>query len=289
MAMYLLDLPGAAADVHVQSSTSKKSPLHYAVPFESVVQLLLQRGADVHARNERGEQPLWHAHTLPVVKLLLAAGADATAVDGAPGSSVLHSQAKCGTCAGVICLLLKAGADPTGTVVCAETVVSPAHLADINGHFALEALLSRAAEDYRKKLTASTLAVNSETVTADSSSGDSGVSTSAASTASSVDSSSSAVSTAGTSKAADIVERVDNALHGQHTENASRDAATTQQQQQQHKVRKVKQPCANSSKLTTKLCKRCAAVYYCSVQCQKACFADAQHRSQCEAIAPDIV
>jgi ankyrin repeat protein len=149
MAKYLLDLPEAAADVHVQSSTSKKSPLHYAVPFESVVQLLLQRGADVHARDERGEQPLWHAHTLPVVKLLLAAGADATAVDGARGSSVLHSQAKCGTCAGVICMLLKAGADPTATVVCAETVVSPAHLAGINGHFALEALLSRAADDYR--------------------------------------------------------------------------------------------------------------------------------------------
>eukprot|EP00953_Heterococcus_sp_UTEX-ZZ885_P005704 3535-Heterococcus_DN1.PRE.1 len=53
MAKYLLDLPGAAADVHLQSSTSKKSPLHYAVPFESVVQLLLQRGADVHARDER--------------------------------------------------------------------------------------------------------------------------------------------------------------------------------------------------------------------------------------------
>jgi hypothetical protein len=72
----------------------------------------------------------------------------------------------------------------------------------------------------------------------------------------------------------------------------SDNTATEQQQQQQeqqqddkHTLHRVKQPCVNCHKPTTKLCRACAAVYYCSIDCQKVCFSDAQHRAQCEAQA----
>jgi ankyrin repeat protein len=88
---YLLDLPGAADDLQAQCH-SGLTPLHYAVgeagQAHSIVELLLQRGAHVSARDVDGETPLMHAITAAAVKLLLAAGADAAAVDSS-GSSVL--------------------------------------------------------------------------------------------------------------------------------------------------------------------------------------------------------
>jgi ankyrin repeat protein len=114
MVRYLLDLPGAAADVHART-VEGLTPLHLAVAAprqpvrstlspqqaaqqtaatagaERVVQLLLQRGAVVDARADTcagvagvtvsGVTPLMMASTAPVIKLLLAAGADATAAD----------------------------------------------------------------------------------------------------------------------------------------------------------------------------------------------------------------
>eukprot|EP00953_Heterococcus_sp_UTEX-ZZ885_P030902 16282-Heterococcus_DN1.PRE.1 len=57
------------------------------------------------------------------------------------------------------------------------------------------------------------------------------------------------------------------------------------------KKQKVKQPCANANcgQLTTKLCRRCATVHYCSIECQKVCFKDRQHRAQCIELASAIV
>jgi Ankyrin repeats (3 copies)/Ankyrin repeat len=151
LVQYFLSLPGAAADVHARSSKGQ-APLHIAALYaaDSIVQLLLQRGAVADARNTSGCTPLMVASSLPVVKLLLAAGADATAFNSM-GMTVLQYQAKHGACAGTVCLLLKAGADPTATVTINGSSVTAATLPGINGHFALEALLSRAADDYRKK------------------------------------------------------------------------------------------------------------------------------------------
>eukprot|EP00953_Heterococcus_sp_UTEX-ZZ885_P030901 16281-Heterococcus_DN1.PRE.1 len=57
------------------------------------------------------------------------------------------------------------------------------------------------------------------------------------------------------------------------------------------KKQKVKQPCANANcgQLTTKRCRRCTVVHYCSVECQKICFKDPQHRAQCIELASAIV
>jgi ankyrin repeat protein len=152
---YLLALPGAAADVHAQCGHGY-TPLHKALCSDDehpdaarIVQLLLARGVDANAKGNRGTTPLMLAKTAAVTKLLLAAGADACAVD-ACFLPVLTHQAKAGAAAGSVCQLLTAGADPTICDPCGHGM-TPAHLAGIHGHFALEALLSRATDDYRKK------------------------------------------------------------------------------------------------------------------------------------------
>jgi ankyrin repeat protein len=133
MAEYLLSLPGAANDIHARSAEGL-TPLHCAAQYkaDSVVQLLLQRGARTDVKDNRGYTPLIVAGSLPVEKLLLAAGADAAAVTTS-GLNVLHHQAKVGACAGTICLLLKAGADPTVTVsVDGISVTQPLLLASMD-------------------------------------------------------------------------------------------------------------------------------------------------------------
>jgi ankyrin repeat protein len=322
-ARHLLDLPGAAADVHALS-LSKQTPLYYAAftAADSVVPLLLQRGASVHVRCAGGSTPLMVAKTAPVMKLLLAADADAAAVTYA-GSTVLHCCATFGATAGAICLLLKAGADPTAVD---ETGSTAAHVAGMKGHFALETLLSRAAGDYRKKLAAAATVRDSGSSSNNSSSSGTSSSSSNISSSSSGSSSSSdgnsssnnnssndnnssSKSGGNSSSAASTVtddSSVDNATDSsaaaagidehsrqeQH-EGASHDAVLIeqkqQQQQQQSPAQKAKQPCANCSKLTSKRCRRCAAVHYCSVECQKVCFADAHHRAQCEAKAESFL
>jgi Ankyrin repeats (3 copies)/MYND finger len=268
---YLLDLPGAADDVHART-TMQQTPLFYAVSSDadSMVQLLLQRGATAGVLDNECATPLMHARTAAVVKLLLAAGADSTAIDESEWT-VLHHYATAGASVGVICLVLKAGADPKAVDKNGSTA---AHLAGIKGHFALEALLSRAADDYRKKHTVATNGNSS------SNSGTSEISTIVTTASSESNTASSGTSS---TAAADIDD------HSAYTQQAKVSHDTTAIEQQQSKPPKAKQPCANCSKLTTKRCKRCAAVYYCSAECQKVCFKDTEHRAQCEAKAAETI
>jgi MYND finger len=64
-------------------------------------------------------------------------------------------------------------------------------------------------------------------------------------------------------------------------------AVVTDSSSSKQKKKKVKQPCANvdCGQLTTKLCRRCAAVHYCSAECQKACFKGPEHKAQCVELA----
>jgi Ankyrin repeats (3 copies)/Ankyrin repeat len=293
MAEYLLALPRAAGDIHARTFMDS-TPLHFAAEHkaDSIVQLLLQLGAEYDAKDYIGCTPLMCAGSLPVVELLLAAGADATTT-ATDGITVLHNQAVRGACAATVCLLLKAGADPTALTCNGSTL---AHLAGVNGHFALEAFLSRAADDYRKKHPTVNSAVGDSSGKSDSRRTSSGGSSSSGVIGSgAADSDIAGRDTSGSSTTATFSATTDAdhsataAAAGDGKQDDSRtatgdaqsdDTSTAQQQQQQQRTsRKVKQPCANCSTPTTKLCRRCAAVYYCSVECQKVCFTDAQHKA----------
>ena len=82
----------------------------------AVVTLLLERGADINARNNNGWTPLHHAvrhNTSAMVTLLLERGADINARD-ALGTTVLHHiarQSDPATVAPAAAFLLDAGAD----------------------------------------------------------------------------------------------------------------------------------------------------------------------------------
>jgi hypothetical protein len=345
------------------------------------------------------------AKTAPVPKLLLAAGADATAVDTG-FQPVLHHQARAGAATGSVCLLLKAGADPTLCDPCGHGI-TPAHLAGIHGHFALEALLSRATDDYRKKhpdrsythsvpgarcfcstkhkpavfaddfeavfgklgdaATKASMASDWEGLGSSNSSSTSTSCSSSTTTATAafsskrftfgVPSSSSATTTststpsganiwyfdglfdsndasttadmtaecsassvkdaaASTTASVTAADKHDTVCTAAATgaagvgsssfdsstaavsdgeRDTSSNATTVQQQQQQqqqqqkHSSHRAKQPCANCQTPTTKLCRACAAVYYCSVDCQKVSFKDPTHRAQCEAKANETM
>jgi ankyrin repeat protein len=274
----------------MQAQDRQLTALHYAAGAKGtdVLQLLLNRGAVVDALDALGATPLMYAKTAAAVKLLLAAGADPTVVS-TTGSNLLHYQASLGASTGAVCIALKLGIDPTALDA---NECPPAHYAGIRGHFALERLLSRAADDYRKKHAA---AATATAAAAESGSG-------TAVTAASNSAASAAVTQADTTASNDSSGAVPSqqlldvaaALSSMAvTADSNAEAADAQQQQQQQqqqsKARRAKQPCANCSKPTTKLCRRCAAVYYCSVECQKVCFADAQHRAQCEATAAENV
>jgi ankyrin repeat protein len=295
LAEYFLSLPGAAGDVHARTAAKWQTPLYCAAASaaDSVVELLLQRGANANEVDIIGITPLMAAKSLPVVKLLLAAGADATAAT-VIGKTVLQCQAQRGACAGTICLLLKAGADPTVAALTDGNYVTAAHMAGISGHFALEKLLSRAADDYRKKHPTAerTVYVHTSGSSSSSSSSSSNSSTSSsagaehsvsgggrATVGSNISAAAASNATSRSGSVAAAAAAADTGVHARVTPAA---------QQQQCEQRKAKQPCANCSKPTTKLCRRCAAVYYCSVDCQKVCFKDAQHRAQCETAAAEI-
>jgi uncharacterized protein len=149
MIEYLLNVPGGAAVADLKVvDTNGSTPLHVAASSgsEVAVEALLRRGADVKAVDYNCATPLMHAKTALVVKLLLAAGADAAAVDMVC-CTALHYFARNNVAAGAVCLLLKAGTDPTATAINRATA---ADLAGNKGHTALQSLLLRATDDYRK-------------------------------------------------------------------------------------------------------------------------------------------
>jgi ankyrin repeat protein len=260
---YLLSLPQAAAMLAAEIKEGYTA-LHCAADSEhdDIVQLLLSKGAAVDARSHTGVTPLMQAQLMRAVTALVNAHADVNAVDN-DGSTVLHHCAKQGAAECVYKLLLKHGTVPTAVD---KNGSPPAHAAGMSGHFADEALLSKAAEEY------------SRTHANDAAAG--------------------AVNSMSSSEQKQQRDRVnDITSSGSGSGNsASSEAAVTADSEvvessSEHKKQKVKQPCANvdCKQLTTKLCRRCAAVYYCSTECEKVFFKDAKHRAQCAEIASAIV
>jgi ankyrin repeat protein len=266
-AEYLLTLPQAAAMLTAEDSTGFTA-LHIRAYHEhdDVVQLLLRKGAAVDAKTHSGATPLMYAQRLRTVSVLLKAHADVNAVDDS-GSTVLHHCAKQGTAECVYNLLLKYGAVPTAVDVNGST---PAHVAGMSGHFADEALLSNAAEEYSRTHAndAAAGAVNSLSSSEQKQQRDRVNDITSSGSGSGDSASSSGSSEAAVTADSEVVE-------------GSSD----------HKKQKLKQPCANihCKKLTTKLCRRCAAVYYCSTECQKVCFKDAKRKAECRKVASTVV
>jgi len=99
------------ADVNARDNFSN-TPLHLAVRHPAMVELLLARGAQVQARNAFGDTPLHRAvGDRRVVELLLAAGADARARNLFEKTPLDYSL-RGGTSAynlGIVSLLIKAG------------------------------------------------------------------------------------------------------------------------------------------------------------------------------------
>lgn len=108
--------------------------------YEAVVQLLLEKGANVNAKEDREKTALhraaWGGHEA-VVQLLLEKGADVNAKDRY-GSTVLHMAARGGYKA-VARLLLEKGADVNAKDGHDRTAL---HVAAVGGHEALVQLLT---------------------------------------------------------------------------------------------------------------------------------------------------
>jgi ankyrin repeat protein len=102
---------------------SGSTPLHHAAGFGSlaIVELLLDRGAEVNAENKRKSTPLiWAIHDEAKVRLLLSRGAriDAKTVDG---RSAVYQAASLGSGAGVLRLLLEKSGDPDSKLLTGTT------------------------------------------------------------------------------------------------------------------------------------------------------------------------
>lgn len=138
----------AGADV-LKPDVDGLSALFYSVKDgrTDIPNVLLEAGADVNQAGKGGETPLMRCRTVPIVRLLLDAGAIPNATD-ALGSNALHYAGYFGRPAALICSLFKGGCDPGAIDDFNQT---PADVARKAGHEDAAALLERLAEDARKK------------------------------------------------------------------------------------------------------------------------------------------
>lgn len=93
---------------------TNSTPLHHAAAFGSLAAMkaLIDKGADVNAKNRRQSTPLfWAIHDEARVRLLLEHGAD-TSARLVEGSTVLRQVALLGNSNALIQLLLEKGVDP---------------------------------------------------------------------------------------------------------------------------------------------------------------------------------
>ena len=97
---YLLSLPEVDVNQRIDSETRSETALYYVVDdnLTSMVQVLIDAGADIDAQNHEGRSPLHFACTsgeLNDVKMLVEAGAGVRATDN-EGCTCLILAARCG-------------------------------------------------------------------------------------------------------------------------------------------------------------------------------------------------
>ena len=114
------------ADIDARSEKYGTTPLHSAAvnPAPSVVAALIAAGADVNARTESGATPLhWAAWENPeplVVEALIEAGANPNARNRG-GNTPLHAAAVSNPAPSVVEALIEAGADPSARTESGKT------------------------------------------------------------------------------------------------------------------------------------------------------------------------
>lgn len=140
-------LSGGAIDDVNREDNERRTPLIAASAFADVkaVNLLLDAGADVNRADAEGRTALFAPTDLKIVRALLDRGADAKVL-AKEGQTVLHTAAANGACAGVICALYRAGADPTVKV---RGILTAADLARLEGHEDAATLLDLLAAKHR--------------------------------------------------------------------------------------------------------------------------------------------
>lgn len=104
--------------------------LHHAAGFGSVESMvfLLDKGADVNAKNRRGSTPLfWALHDEPKVRLLISRGAAVT-IKNVEGRSLVYQASLLGNGNAILKLLLDNGGDPNMATLNGLTPLSGAAL-----------------------------------------------------------------------------------------------------------------------------------------------------------------
>jgi uncharacterized protein len=151
-ALLKLLLRGSADVAHTVPSDGQTA-LYSAVSSGNVeaVQLLLAAGSSGHTRDNLNMTPLFMVRSLPVLNLLLAAGADVHA-RSFNGHNVLHwvCMQDPKPTAAVVCGLIKAGVDLTARSNGPDGYTA-AQVARYQGSTLVAQLLDRAERDYRAK------------------------------------------------------------------------------------------------------------------------------------------
>lgn len=104
---------GAIRDVNTPMSDTGGTPLIVAAYNDrfKVASIILDSGGNIHARTHKQSTALLSAKTLPIIKLLLDAGACLEDIDNY-GCGVLHRAVQAGCGFDVIDYLIAAGANP---------------------------------------------------------------------------------------------------------------------------------------------------------------------------------